>query len=153
MVECERDEDETTHARGLSPPGSAFNKLGQWMHPFRSQGPGLHTGSHENTFLPCLVRGGAKHELHSLGVTGGCEDQEQGLSNMALRANGLGASRRAAGALLPPFFSQKTQAPSQGRSLMLWQLSLLLHSWPLFPSLHVTSNSYSKAMSCREPST
>lgn len=78
MVECERDEDETTHARGLSPPESAFNKLGQWMHPFCSQGPGLHTGSHENTFLPCLVRGGAKHELHSLGVTGGCEDQEQG---------------------------------------------------------------------------
>lgn len=79
--------------------------------------------------------------------------RSKALSNMALRANGLGASRRAARALLPPFFSQKTQAPSQGRSLMLWQLSLLLHSWPLFPSLHVTSNSYSKAMSCREPST
>lgn len=77
-VECERDHDETTHARGLSLPGSAFNKLGQWMHPFCSQGPGLHMGSHENTFLPCLARGGAKRELHSLGATGGCEGQERG---------------------------------------------------------------------------
>lgn len=48
------------------------------MHPFCSQVPGLHTGSHENTFLPCLARGGAKHELHSLGDTGGCEGQERG---------------------------------------------------------------------------
>lgn len=83
----------------------------------------------------------------------GVKARSEALSNIALRANGLVASKRAAGALLPPFFSQKTQAPSQGRSFMLWPLSLLLHSWLLFPSLHFAPNSYSKSVSCRELST
>lgn len=81
----------------------------------------------------------------------GVEARDAAHSNLAVRVYSLVALGRGARTLLPPFFSQKAQGPSQGRSLRLWQLSLL-GSWLLSPQLSF-SNPYPKSMSYRELST
>ena len=81
----------------------------------------------------------------------GVEARDAAHSNLAVRVYSLVALGRGARTLLPPFFSQKAQSPSQGRILRLWQLSLL-GSWLLSPQLS-SSNPYPKSMSYRELST
>lgn len=87
--------------------------------------------SHGHIFLPYLPVHEAEHEHHSLRAA--LQPGSQSLRPCC--------SRERSQTPLPPLFSLKAQAPSQGRSLMLWQPSLLLGSWPLSPALFLQRRS------------